>query len=192
MGFIAVGDRIMRLLYSTEASVQIGGPLLNIFGFAVFFAGLAIPLNGILQAIGKQNAALFNIAVGAAVKLTVNFTAVGNPNINIKGAALGTLACYFIIFCLNFVTFSKAVGFLPEIKNTLIKPLAAAGFCGIAAYLVSLASDSSVVTCLAIIAAGTVYFFLLILLNTFSEIDFSGFPKGKSIIKFCKKHRIIR
>ena len=192
MGFIAVGDRIMRLLYSTEASVQIGGPLLNIFGFAVVFAGLAIPMNGVLQAIGKQKAALFNIAVGAAVKLTVNFMAVGNPNINIKGAALGTFACYFIIFCLNFVTFRKAVGVLPEIKNTLIKPLTAAVLCGIAAYLVSLASDSSVVTCLAIIAAGIVYFFLLILLNTFSETDFSGFPKGKSIIKFCKKHRIIR
>ena len=149
-------------------------------------------MNGILQAIGKQKAALFNIAVGAAVKLTVNFMAVGNPNINIKGAALGTFACYFIIFCLNFVSFRKAVGVLPEIKNTLIKPLTAAVLCGIAAYLVSLASDSSVVTCLAIIAAGIVYFILLILLNTFSENDFSGFPKGKSIIKFCKKHRIIR
>lgn len=191
-GFIAVGGRIMRLLYSTEASVEIGGPLLNIFGFAVIFAGLSIPMNGILQAIGKQKAALFNIALGAIAKLTVNFLAVGNPKINIKGAALGTLACYFLIFALNFITFIKAVKILPEIKNTLIKPFAAAGLCGLAAYLISLAGNTFFITCIAIFAAGTVYFSLLVLLNTFCEADFSGFPKGKSVVDFCKKHRIIR
>ena len=191
-GFVAVGGRIMRLLYSTEASVQIGGPLLNIFGFAVIFAGLAIPMNGILQAIGKQKAALFNIALGAIAKLSVNFLAVGNPKINIKGAALGTLACYFLIFALNIISFVKAVKILPEIKNTLIKPLASAVLCGLAAYLISLVGDSSFITCIAIFAAGTVYFSLLVLLNTFCEADFLGFPNGKSAVVFCKKHRIIR
>ena len=66
VGLCVASDRIMKLLYDSAASVEIGAPLLKVFGIAAIFAGTAIPLTGVLQAIGKQKAALINIAAGAA------------------------------------------------------------------------------------------------------------------------------
>ena len=70
-GLFVASDRIMELLYDSAASVEIGAPMLKLFGIAAVFAGIGIPLTGILQAMGKQKAALINIGVGAAVKLII-------------------------------------------------------------------------------------------------------------------------
>lgn len=191
-GFVAIGEDIMRLLYSTRASSQIGGTLLTIFGFAVIFAGTAVPLNGILQAFGKQKSVLLNIAAAAVVKTVIGAVTVGNPKININGAAASTLGFYITVFSLDLITLRRTAGFLPGMTKTFLKPLMAAGLCGVTAWLVSLAGENSIVVCLSVFSAAAVYFLSLILLNTFDENDFSGIPKGKNIVFFCKKHRIIR
>lgn len=192
VGLFAASDRIMGLLYDSTASVEIGAPMLKIFGIAAIFAGISIPLTGILQALGKQKAALINIAVGAAVKLTVGFLTVSNPEINVKGAALGTLACYAVIFILHMTALIKTRGVSVKLKAIIIKPYAAAALCGLAARIIFNFGDSFAVTILAIFAAIVVYIISLVLLNTFEESDFSSLPKSKKIIDFCKKYRILR
>ena len=192
VGLFAASDRIMGLLYDSTASVEIGAPMLKIFGIAAIFAGISIPLTGILQALGKQKAALINIAVGAAVKLTVGFLTVSNPEINVKGAALGTLACYAVIFILHMTALIKTRGVSVKLKAIIIKPYAAAALCGLAARIIFNFGDSFAITILAIFAAVVVYVILLVLLNTFDESDFSSLPKSKKIIDFCKKYRILR
>lgn len=192
IGLFTASDRIMALLYDSTASVEIGGPMLKIFGFAAIFAGISIPLTGILQALCRQKAALINIAVGAAVKLAVGFFTVSNPEINVKGAALGTLACYAVILILHTAVLVRTAGISVNFKAVFLKPLAAAVLCGIAARLIFNIGGSFVVTVLAIISAMFVYFISLVLLNTFEESDFSSLPKSEKIIVFCKKYRILR
>ncbi|MGN0492838.1 MAG: polysaccharide biosynthesis C-terminal domain-containing protein, partial [Acutalibacteraceae bacterium] len=192
IGLFTASEGIMGLLYDSAASVEIGAPMLKAFGIAAVFAGISIPLTGILQALGKQRAALINIAVGAAVKLTVGFLTVRVPEINVKGAALGTLACYAVILILHIAVLVRTAGISVNFKAVFLKPLASAVLCGLAAGLVLNSSDSSVITVLAIFAAAIAYLFALILLNTFEENDFSSLPKAEKILKFCKKHRILR
>lgn len=192
VGLFAASDRIMALLYDSTASVEIGGPMLKIFGIAAIFAGISIPLTGILQALGKQKSALINIAVGAVVKLAVGFLTVSDLEINVKGAALGTLACYVVIFILHIAVLVRTAGISVYFKAVFFKPLAAATLCGLVARIIFNFGDSFAVTILAIFAAAVVYFLLLVLLNTFDESDFSSLPKSEKIIVFCKKYRILR
>lgn len=191
-GFIAIGGRITALLYDTEASAVIGGEMLVIYGFAALFAGFLVPLGGILQAMGKQNAVLLNTAVGTAVKLIVNILAVPFPKINVMGAALGTLACFFVIFLLDIAVLIKAAGFAPNIANVFLKPLISAVFCGLAARLTALLGTARWVTLAAVILAAAVYAVLLISLKTLEISDFPDSDSGKKLTEFCRKHRIIR
>lgn len=191
-GLIAIGGRITDFLYDTEASAVIGGEMLTVYGLAALFAGFLVPLGGILQAVGRQNAVLLNTAAGTAVKLIVNIIAVSVPKINVMGSALGTVLCFFVIFLLDIAVLIKAVGFAPDSVNVFLKPLASAAFCGLAARLTVMLGSSRGVTLLAVFAAVLVYAALIIALKTVSESDFPDSDKGKSLTEFCRKHRIIR
>lgn len=192
IGFIAAGEPVMELLYDTDASGEIGGVLLRIFGAAVIFSGISIPMTGILQAFGKQKKALLIIAAGAAVKFIVSFITVSQPEINIAGAAISTLACYAFIFAVEYYVLIKTLGAFPDIIKTFIKPLTAACLSGTAAFLILVAGKSSLITVLAIAVSALTFFLALILLNSFEESDFLSMPKGEKIIQFCKKCKIIR
>ena len=192
IGLAAISGPVMGLLYKSTASVEIGGPMLSIFGIAAVFAGLSLPLTSMLQAIGKQNVPVINIAIGAVIKIIVNYILVGIPSINILGAPIGTLCCYLFIFFANILCLIKFTGVIPSIIKVFIKPLISSVFSGAAAWAVTSLSDSKIVTLASIIVAGIVYLVCLIILNAFEEEDFTTIPMGKSIVKFCKKHKILR
>lgn len=193
MGFIFVGSGIMGLMYNTVASVEIGGIMLVIYGIAACFAGMAIPMTNILQAVDKQVIALRNVAIGAALKVIVNFIFVGIPTVNIKGAAIGTAVCYAFVFFANLFSIIKYTGVIPNLFKTVIKPLISALGCGVTANLiVRLLGTDKIFTAFAIACGAVVYFVMLIILNTFEEEDVLALPKGKKLLKICLKLRIIR
>lgn len=192
VGLCVASDRIMKLLYDSAASVEIGAPLLKVFGIAAIFAGTAIPLTGVLQAIGKQKAALINIAAGAAAKLIIGILTVSVPEINIMGAAVGTLACYAVIFVLHITVLLRSKGISVNIKAVFLKPLVSALICGIAACAVLKIEETFFVTFSAILTAVVVYVICLILLKALEEDDLSYLPKAEKLTEFCKKYRIIR
>ena len=192
IGLFVASDRIMELLYDSAASVEIGAPLLKIFGIAAVFAGISIPLTGILQAMGKQKTALINIGAGAAVKLIIGMLTVAVPEINVNGAALGTLACYAVIFVLHTAVLLKSKEVTLDIKTVFLKPLVAALLCGVVAQMVLYIGNSLFITTLAILAAVLVYMICLILLKTLAEEDLMSLPQSERLTDFCRKHRIIR
>ncbi len=193
-GFLSLGGNIMELLYNTVASVEIGGTMLRIYGLTAIFAGLAIPMTSILQAIGKEKISLRNVAIGAVLKVIVNFALVGIPRINIRGAAVGTLACFVFIAIANLLSLIKYTGVVPNVYKTVIKPFIAAFMCGTAAFAVQyfLAGIGKIGTVLAIMAAAVVYLVMLIILNTFEADDVTSLPKGEKILKLFTKLKIIR
>ena len=193
MGFLFLGEGIMGLMYDTVASVEIGGSMMMIYGVAALFAGMAIPMTSMLQAIGKEKISLRNVAIGAVIKVVVNFTFVGIPTINIKGAAIGTAVCFVFVFFANLFSLIKYTGIVPNIFKTLVKPFIAALMCGVSAYACfKLLGGGSLVTVASIAVAAVVYFAVLILLNTFEEEDVVSLPKGEKIARLCKKLKIIR
>ncbi len=191
-GFLFLGPEIMGLMYNTVASVEIGGIMLRIYGLAAAFAGLAIPMISMLQAIGKEKISLRNVAIGAVLKIVVNFVLVGIPTINIKGAAIGTLASYFFIFIANLLSLIKHTGVKPNIWKTVLKPLIAAAACGFSTVILNLSSIGKIGTVLEIGVAAIVYLIVLVILNTFEPDDVLSLPKGDKILNLFRKLKIIR
>ena len=192
IGLAFLGPQIMGLLYSSVAAVEIGGDMLRIYGLTAVFAGLAIPMISMLQAIGKEKISLRNVAIGAALKIVVNFIFVGIPSINIKGAAIGTLVSYLFIFVANLLSLIKYTGVKPNLWKTILKPLISAFACGLSTILLDLSSMGKFGTIAEIAVAAVVYVAVLIILNTFEEEDVISLPKGEKILKVFKKLRIIR
>ncbi len=191
-GFAFLGGDIMSLLYGDVASVDIGGPMLQIYGLAAIFAGLAIPMISILQAIGKEKVSLYNVAFGALLKVIVNLIFVSVPHINVKGAAVGTFASYLFVFFANLLSVIKFTGIKFNIFKTVVKPLIAAAVCGLSTLIFNLNFLGKVGTIVEIMLAALVYFLFLIILNTFETDDFLSLPKGEKILKVLLKLKIIR
>ncbi len=192
LGLAFLGSPIMGLIYGTEEAVLIGGPMLTVFGLAAIFSGLAMPLTNMLQAIGKQIVPVINIAIGAVIKIVVNFILVSMPEINILGSALGTLCCYLYIALANFICLVRFTKTMPCLGSGFVKPAISALCCGAAALGVSaLLGGSNLSTILAVGVAAIVYFTVLILLRGIEKEDVLAFPKGEKISKILEKLRII-
>lgn len=197
LGMAALSPQIMELMYNSTASVEIGAPMLLVLGIAAVFAGITIPLTCILQAIGKQMVPVRNIAIGAIIKITVNFILVGNPSINIVGACVGTLCCYIFIMLADYFCIVRYTGVVPNVGKILLKPLVAAIACGGTAYAVSRALNSVnagnlVSTATGIIIGGIIYLVFIVLLRVIEKEDILSLPKGKNFIKALEKFRIIK
>ncbi len=191
-GFLFLGKEIMALVYNTTASYEIGGTMLRIYGLAAMFAGLAIPMTSMLQSIGKEGISLRNVAIGAVLKVIVNFIFVGIPSINIQGAAIGTFVSYLFIFVANLLSLIKYTGVKPNIYKTILKPFIAALACGLSTLILNLSSMGKIGTVLEIAVAAVVYFAALVILNTFEPDDVLSLPKGEKLLKLFTKLKIIR
>lgn len=191
-GFISLGGRIMALLYGADISSVIGGKMLSLFGIALVFSGLAIPLGSALQALSLQRKALINVAVGILVKITANLILCSNIKLNIYGSVYATLLCYIVIFILHLITLLKETGRLTDIKNACFKPSLAAVLCGLIAYLISLIGEGSIITVLSIFVGALVYFAVLSLTKAFTEADILSLPMGEKILKILKKVNFIK
>lgn len=199
IGMSVLAPQITKFLYSTADSA-IAADQLRILGIAACFAGLTTPLTNLLQAINRPKVPIINIAVGAVIKIVINYILVGIPEVNILGASIGTLACYAYIaiadvFCL--IKYSRVV---PSIFVTFLKPLFAALLCGGSAYAAAwlfgklsfFASHNSLLTIGALGVAVIVYLVAISMLKCFTREDVLSLPKGEKLVRIFSKLHIIR
>jgi stage V sporulation protein B len=195
LGLMALAPQILGMLYVTK-SVEVAAPLLRVLGIAACFAGMTTPMTNLLQAIGKPNVPVKNIAVGAVIKVVVNYILVGIPSINIMGAPIGTVCCYAYIAIADLFCIIKYSRVVPSMYVTIIKPLAAAGVCAVAAFfsnmgLSVLLSGSRLAVVGALIIAVFAYVIALSVFKCITKEDIVALPKGEKLADICAKLHII-
>ncbi len=196
-GIIAMSGQILDLLYSNENIIAIATINLRILGICAIFAGLNGPLTNMLQAIGRQGVPLRNIAVGAVLKIVINFVLVGTPEINIVGVPIGTVVCYAYICIANFICFVKYSGVVPNLLLAVGKPLVCGAICGFSAFvcnflLALIGITGSLATLVSIAFAALVYVVMLFLLRAITKNDIISMPKGKKLLKVLEKFGLMR
>lgn len=174
IGCIAVGQGIMELLYGDRSAV-LGGKILAFYGISAIFAGLSIPVTAILQAMEKQNKALFNILCGIAVKLICNLLLTAVPEINVYGSVIGTALCYIVIFALHMLSLIKNLHFPLAVFDSFLKPLIGALLCGITAFLLNNLLDFKAETIVSIGAGACVYLLVLAVLKVIKKEEIKEF-----------------
>lgn len=188
MGLFALGGPIMGLLFPT-IDVSVAGPLLSVLGLASIFVALQLLCNSILQANGMVNLPILAVVIGGVVKVVVNFILVGNPNIRINGAPVGTLTCFIVISALEIFIIRRSIPAPPSFLRAFLKPfvpsviMAAAAWATYGLLTNFLHMGNSLATIGGIGVGVVVYLVLVLALRVLSREDLELMPKGDKIAK---------
>ena len=201
LGICALAGPILELLYPGKPAAVIAVPMLRVLGVMVLFGALVTPINSMLQAVGRQKVPVYLMLIGASIKLLLNFTLVGIPEINIKGAPIGSISCYIFIVVASLIILYRRAKIKPDLVTTFLKPLFAAILCALSAWAVNgllhklIPSDSravgALITVLAILVAMAVYTFVILLIKGMTREDILMLPKGEKIVNILEKKKLI-
>ncbi len=199
IGIAVLAEPILNLLYGSgnEHFAPSAAFMMTVYGFAVPLFALASPLTNMLQAVGKTKVPIVTMAIGAVIKVTLNFILIGNPEINIKGACISSTVCYLVMVIINIFQLTKAAKVKLNYVSVFVKPFVAAVFCGIGAYLGNfllvdvLGIESRLTTILAVCCGGAFYVIAILLVKGIAKDDVEMLPKGEKIAKVLAKFGLL-
>lgn len=187
-GLFALGGPVMGLLFPA-IDTSIAGPLLSTLGLTSVFVAIQLLCNSILQANGMVNLPILAVVAGGVTKILVNYQLVGNPDIRIFGAPVGTLCCFAIIDALELFFIRRGIPKPPRFLRCVFKPLVSAAVMAAAVYavyglLTGPAGLGNALSTLGAICVGVVVYLVLVLaLRVLSKDDLALMPKGDKIAK---------
>ncbi len=187
-GMLALSEPIMLMLYPNqrESAVSAAGAL-AVLAVGVIFLSSLQTLTGVLQGIGKQAVPVINLLIGLLVKIAVTYVLAGIPELNIKGAAAGTVCAYLAATILNVRAVKRWTGVRFDMTMTFIKPgLASAvmgAFVWVVYHIFRLLSGNLVSTLLSVAAGVIVYIALIFAMRALSEDEIAMLPKGEKILR---------
>lgn len=199
VGLSVLSYPIMRVLYWD--SHESGPMLLMLMGIASFFVCIALITNAILQAHGNEKYPVYSMIAGGLTKIGVNWVMVGNPNINIFGAPIGTICCYLMMCLMNLFFIFRCMEHRPSISRMFLRPLISSALMGVSAWAVygpvygvvrgvisSERLGMAFAMAVAIGVACVVYLVLIIATRAVTYEDMKLIPKGEKLAKLLHIH----
>ncbi len=159
LGICVLAKPILKFLFpSRTAECAVSAQSLSILGIAVIFLSLSLPIFSCFQAAGKADAPVKLTLAGVAAKLLGNLILIPIPQINISGAAVSTLLCYFVIFILSLIYYPKSTGVKISLK-CLVSPIVSGILCAGTAWCIypHIPLENTLSLPIAIAAGGIVY-----------------------------------
>ena len=193
VGLSVLAFPIVNVLYSDTH--EIGPTLLVWLGVASFFVCMALMTNAILQAGGNEKYPVWSMLAGGAVKLIVNWVLVGDPEVNIVGAPIGTICCYAVMCVMNALFMLKCMKRPPNFAKVLLRPALSSAVMGLSAWAVyGLAVRfiggpdmgrlmMTLCMCAAIFVAVAVYLVMVIATRAVTYEDMKLVPKGEKLAR---------
>lgn len=190
LGLAVLAKPILMLVYHNPNISVFGGEVLSVLGISVIFMGTITPLCSMLQGVGKVNTTMYIYIFGTLSKILVSYLFARNVEINIVGAAIGSLVSNFLMCVVAMFLLVRSTKIVPNFLSAVIKPMAAAIVCGGAAYLCYYVLNLHVLISIGI--AALFYLISLVVLHTFTPGDLLMIPKGEKIVKTLEKLHLLR
>ena len=191
VGMIIFAQPILNLLYPNANQ---GALLLQIVSVSVIFSILDQTINGALQGFGKVTVPAIALGIGVIVKLILNLILLRIPELNVYGAAIGSVACQGIAFTIVFNVLKKYVKLDLPFKKFVFKPAIATAIMGVCSYTLFIVLNGinlgNKATIISIMFAVIVYILAVIALKIYNKDDIYMLPKGEKIYNFLKKLKI--
>lgn len=188
MGFFILAGPILQLLYTalTPTEMELATHLLEVLSIAVIFLTLLQTMTGILQGMGKPMVPVINLLIGAVVKVVVSIVMIRMPEVNIMGAAYGTLACYGIAAILDLICMLRYTKCPIKLLDNIIKPILATAIMTVVVHFVyqfayGAIESNTISTLVAIVAGVIVYAICILLLRTIKREDAALLPGGRRL-----------
>ena len=198
IGLISLAKPILTLLYYKQQDEAIMAvPTMQILAFGIITLAVMRTLSSSLQGIGKVNQPVINLFIGAVVKIAITYVLVGIPGINIKGAAVGTVAAYLTAAILNYRDMRKYVDLEIDFAGVFARPFLAAAIMGVSAIMIyhlvyALHPSNLIATAVAIMCAVFVYFVMVFLTKAITKEEITLVPKGELIWKIATKMHLAK
>ena len=195
LGLCVLSEPIISLMFdmsnNPEAMRYDTPVLLSVQSLAVFFLGMLAITNSFLQAHKLERKPIISILAGSGVKLLTSYLLIGNENIQILGAPIGTVLCYITIIIFNFYFIAKHIGFVPKFGRVFVRPLISSVICAAAAFgsfwLLDRFLSPKIAVLIAIVVAVLVYAVAVFLTRSITADEIKMLPKGEKIYnKLCR------
>lgn len=192
VGLIVLAEPIVAILGGyTGENLALASKLMAILGVAVVFNSIVLMTDAIMQAHNHAVIPVINTLIGGLVKVLVNYILVGNPDIGIVGAPVGTICCYVVITVLNLIAMRRVLSEPPKLMKNIWKTTVAALVMGLATFAaykgLQLLGLGMTVCCLAaIVVAVFAYALLVVFLKVLTYEDCLLLPKGEKIAKILR------
>ncbi len=194
VGLLVMAEPIMALLGGYEGDkLTIAALLLALLAPTVLVNSITTMTTAIMQAHNHMVLPVINTLIGGILKVIVNYILVGNPDIGILGAPIGTFVCFLVIMVLNVICMRRVLDERPKLLPTLWRSGLASVIMGAVAFgayslLWNLLSSYAICCLGAIGVAAIIYLLLVILFKAITYEDCLLLPKGEKIAKILKIH----
>lgn len=192
VGLSVLAGPVLHLLFRDSFAAN----MLSILAYGVIFVSAVSVTTAVLQAAGRVYIPVVNMLIGGVVKIIINYTLVGNPDINITGAPISTNICYGIIAVLNLLAVARVLKVKYDYMGSFIKPGISAAAMGAVVYLAyfhlpRILNSQSITALISILIGMVVYLAVLIALGGLDKSDLLMMPKGEKIIKIMQKLKLM-
>ncbi|HHY37523.1 MAG TPA: polysaccharide biosynthesis protein [Clostridia bacterium] len=175
-GLLVLAEPIGGFLFDDPG---IGVPL-EMLAPGVIFIGLQMTTSGILQGLGRTTVPLKTLSTGAVTKLF--FTWFLTPRLGIRGAALSSVAGFFVASALNYAAVLRYTGRPEDLAGAFLKPLFASAVMSFVARashvrLLGLTGRGWISVPGAIVAAVLVYLAVLTVIGGLKPSDLEAIPR---------------
>ena len=192
----AIAKPIIMLLYGGGFEADVAASILSIMGFSCIVVAASTPIMSMLQSLGKVNLPLILCSIAMVIKITTNYLFVSVVELNVTGAAIGSLVAFTFVFVVGMYLLIKHSGVKPDFINTIIKPMICGAACAATAFgvytLVSRFAGNLISIVASVIVAVIVYVLMLMLIKTFSKEELYMLPKGNNVVTILEKLHLIR
>ncbi len=124
IGMSLLSAQLLSLIYhfDTAESLRVTAQLLSMSSMTIVLFTVVQSTSGILQGLRKQRIPMYTLMVGVAVKVLLNYTLIGMPEINIYGAPIASIACYTLSMLPNLWYVRKYTGMKLDLVSIVLKP----------------------------------------------------------------------
>lgn len=193
MGFSVLADPILKMLYPSASD---GALILQLSTIPMIFIALNHTLSGGLYGLNLSKVPAIALSIGIVIKTILNIILIRNPNINIAGAVIGSIACQAISFTISYRVLKVKLNLKIDNKKILLKPALAAAIMGIIVYiaynLLHIFTRNTISTIMAILIGIVTYLIAIIELKVLSKEDMLMLPFGSKIYNLLIKLHIYK
>lgn len=196
VGFYLLAQPILHLLYAKlqGGNLELAAALLSIMAVGVLFLTILQTMTGILQGLGKTTVPVINLFIGVIVKIVLSLVLIRMPDFHVKGAAIGTVACYGIAALLNVICVLRYAKLRLRLLDYVIKPLLAAAAMGLLVWfsfpLLNRLMPERLATLLIIAVAAVLYVAAVFIFGALKKEDMAFMPGGRRITRLLTKLKV--
>ena len=183
IGLFILSYPIISMLYSSTGEIAVTGTtnILKILSLSIPFIMIISLSSSILQSIHKERIPVYNIVIGAILKIIVTYILTNNPEYNIYGAAIGTVLGFALTSLLDLFYIYKILK--PSLPDKILMIIFSSVVMGVGVYITNKFLSSFVgakISCVIAVVVGMIIYGCLILITKSININDLKNIRGKN------------